>query len=515
MSIKILWADDEIDLLKPHIIFLQSKSYSIDAVNSGADAIEHARNYEYDAIFLDEQMPGINGLEALQAIKVIRPGTPVVMITKSEEENIMEAAIGSQIADYLIKPVNPNQILLSLKKILDKSALVAQKTADDYRTAFQTIASEIGGSCSWDNWAEVYSKLSRWSIELSETKQPEMAEILQMQYTEANSGYARYIKDSYMGWFSNAADKPLLTTGIIRHKVAPLLAAGKKTMLLVIDNLRLDQWWAIRSDIKEHYKIANEELCSAILPTTTQYSRNSLFAGLMPSEIARKYPHLWKDDAEEGGKNMHEEELLAENLKGLGYADKFYFEKVVSSGKSKKIQDMFASIKRNQFSALVYNFVDTLSHARTEMEIIKELARDENAYRSLTKSWFGHSPLSELLSLVSKLNITIVIATDHGSVRGINPIKITGEKDITTNLRYKSGRTLSYNIKDVYEIKEPERAGLPSSHLSSSYVFATKSDFFAYPNNFNHYAKYYRDTFQHGGVSLEEMIIPLAVLEPK
>lgn len=515
MSVRILWADDEIDLLKPHILFLEAKSYSVDAVISGVDAIRKSREFAYDVIFLDEQMPGLSGLQTLEQIKAFRPDTPVVMITKNEEENIMEAAIGSQIADYLIKPVNPNQILHSLKKILQVKTLVTQKTESDYRSEFGKIGVEIGEAETWTEWCDVYRKLINWDLQFTAQDTADMKDVLQMQMSEANRQFSKYIKSTYKDWFKGSDDKPLLTPNIIKETVIPRLKAGDKTVLLVIDNLRLDQWKIIRPLIKEFFTVEQDTLCCAILPTTTQYSRNALFAGLLPSAIAEKYPQYWKNDEEEDGKNLYEEDLLREQLVRNGFSDKFYFEKVTAAGGGKKLSEKISNMMSCQLSVIVYNFVDTLSHARTEMEIIKELANDEAAYRSLTLTWFRHSPLYDFLRKLSEEDVSLVITTDHGSVKGLNAIQVVGERTITTNLRYKTGKSLKYNAKEVFEIKEPKQIGLPVTHLSSSYIFATKNDFFAYPNNFNHYAKYYRDTFQHGGISLEEMIIPLACLRSK
>lgn len=515
MSVRILWADDEIDLLKPHIIFLEAKSYQVDAVISGVDAIKKCKETAYDVIFLDEQMPGLSGLQTLNEIKSFSPDTPIVMITKNEEENIMEAAIGSKIADYLIKPVNPNQILLSLKKILQVKSLVTQKAQSDYRTEFGQIGDEIGQASEWTEWCEVYRKLVNWDLQFTEQNAAEMKDVLQMQLTEANSQFARYIKTTYKSWFKGSEDRPLMTHNIIKESVIPHVKAGDTTVLLVIDNLRLDQWRIIRPLIKEFFNIERDELCCAILPTTTQYSRNALFAGLMPAAIAEKYPQYWRNDDDEDGKNLFESDLLEEQLKRNGINDKFYFEKITAAGGGKKLSEKVPQMMSHKLSVVVYNFVDTLSHARTEMEIIKELASDEAAYRSLTLSWFQHSPLYDFLRRLSEEKVRLIIATDHGSVKGQNPIQVVGERTITTNLRYKTGRTLKYNPKEVFEVTEPKVVGLPTSHLSATYIFAAKNDFFAYPNNYNHYAKYYRDTFQHGGISLEEMIIPLISLRSK
>jgi len=514
-NITILWADDEIDLLKPHIIFLETKGYTVVSVNNGDSAIEKARETAFDIIFLDEQMPGVSGLEALTAIKSFRPDTPIVMITKSEAEDIMEAAIGSKISDYLIKPVNPNQILLSLKKNLNHKELISQKTTSEYQSEFAKLGMEINDANSWEEWVEVYKKVVFWELELAKSDERGMDEVLKMQKSEANNHFCKFVKDNYEDWFAGDEENPLLSPNIVKEKVLPLLKNNETTVLLVIDNLRLDQWRVIRPLIKDMFKIEEDELYSSILPTTTQYSRNALFAGLMPNEIERHYPNLWMNDEDEGGKNQFEEDLLKTQLKRYGIDTPIFFEKVTAVNAGKKLLDKVNQIPNHLLSVIVYNFVDTLSHKRTEMEIIKELASDEAAYRSLTLSWFKHSPLYNTLKILSQKKIKLVITTDHGSIRCQNPVKVVGEKEITTNLRYKQGKTLKYNDKDFYVVKKPADIHLPKSHLSSTYIFALHNNFIAYPNNYNYYVKYFRDTFQHGGISMEEMIIPIITLSSK
>lgn len=514
--ISILWADDEIELLKPHIIFLTEKGYDVVPVNNGAEAVEQVESNYFDIVFLDEQMPGITGIDALNQIKAIKPDVPVVMITKSEEEHIMEAAIGSKISDYLIKPVNPNQILLSLKKNLKNKELISQKTTSDYQSEFSKLGMLINECESWNDWVDVYKKIVFWELELEKNSGETMDEVLKMQKIEANSNFSKFIKESYIDWLNDEIENaPLFSPSVIRNTVAPLLREDKKVVLLVIDNLRYDQWLGIRPLIGEYFNIMQDDLYSSILPTTTQYARNALFAGLMPSEIEKIYPDLWLDDTDEGSKNQYEEELCKLNLKRLGLSDKIFFEKVTAVTAGKRLKDKISNIESSQLSVIVYNFVDTLSHARTEMEVIKELASDEAAYRSLTTSWFSHSPLFDVIKELSRKDVHLVITTDHGSSRVNKPIKVVGDKQVTTNLRYKQGKTLSYKTKDVFEVKNPKEAFLPSINLSSTYIFAYPNEFFAYPNNYNYYVNYYKDTFQHGGISMEEMIIPLAVLESK
>jgi len=515
-EISILWTDDEIDLLKPHIIFLEQKGYQIDTATNGSDAIDLVENNAYDIIFLDENMPGLSGLETLYKIKQINPLVPVIMITKSEEENIMDEAIGSKINDYLIKPVNPNQILLAIKKNIDKDRLITQKTTSAYQSAFSKLGMEINDSLSHEDWIDIYKKLTYWELELSGSSDSTMDEVLRMQLNEANSSFSKFIKRNYTDWFdAKNTDKPLLSPNLLKEKVFPLLKEGKQVVFLLIDNLRFDHWKSIEPILSNYYKLETEELYYSILPTATQYSRNSIFSGLMPSEINKLYPELWKNDDEEGGKNLYEEEMLKTLLHRYNITGGMYFEKVTDIKYCKRIADNMNSILNNQFVSIVVNFVDALSHARTDQKMMRELANSTTAYRAITKSWFEHSPLLEMLKAFADKDIHLVISTDHGSIQVSDPVKIIGDRATTTNLRYKQGRNLNYNKKDVIEILNPTDAFLPKTNISSTYVFAYGNDFFAYPNNYNHYVKYYRDTFQHGGVSLQEMILPIISMKSR
>ena len=515
-QVRILWADDEIDLLKPHIIFLESKGYQVTAVSSGVDAIDQVSENRFDAVFLDENMPGVSGLEALGKIKAIQPNTPVIMITKNEEESIMEDAIGSKISDYLIKPVNPNQILLSLKKNLDSKRLVSERTTSSYQQEFRQIGMRLNDQLDWEEWIDLYKQIVFWDLELQKGGDPSMQEILSMQKDEANSQFARFVEDNYIDWVrGNSDSRPEMVHTVFKNWVSPELGAGKPLFLVVIDNLRLDQWKAIQQLIEEDFRIEDERTLMSILPTATQYARNSLFAGLMPSEIQKQHPGLWLDDEDEGGKNMHEEELLVHQLKRLGKPIKHSYAKITNHNFGKKVLDNIHSLASNDLNVIVYNFVDMLSHARTEMEVIRELADDEAAYRSLTKSWFEHSPLRDIMKEIRAMGAKMLITTDHGTVHAKHPIKVVGDRNTNTNLRYKTGRNLNYSAKKVFEVKNPTDAYLPKTNMSSRYIFARTNDFFAYPNNYNHYVKYYKDTFQHGGISLEEMIIPFIVCAPR
>jgi CheY-like chemotaxis protein len=514
MQGKILWADDEIELLKPHILFLESKGYEVDSVNNGSEAVEKSNENAYDIIFLDENMPGISGLEALSRIKETKPYVPVVMITKSEEEHIMEEAIGSKIADYLIKPVNPNQILLSIKKNLDQSKLVSQKTNSNYQQEFRQLGMLLNGRLDANEWCDLYNKLVFWELELEKIEDSGMREILDMQKKEANNLFARFIEQNYEDWLNGVEESPQMIHTLMKDRIAQFIGK-EKTFVLLIDNLRFDQWKVLQPIFSKYFSIESEDIVFSILPTATHYARNAFFAGLMPSEIEKKFPTLWKSEDDEGGKNMHEKEFLEANLKRLGKNVKWSYNKITNYDAGKKLSDNFNQLKENDVNYIVYNFVDMLSHARTEMEVIRELADDEAAYRSLTVSWFDHSPLHDIVKKIADSGAKLIITTDHGTIRVSNPVKIVGERNTNSNLRYKVGRGLSYNEKHVFRVANPQDAFLPKGKMSSEFVFAKEYDYFVYPNNYNHFVNYYGNTFQHGGISLEEVLIPFVVLNTK
>ena len=511
----LLWVDDEIELLRAHIIFLEKKGYEVRTVSNGIDAIDQCRQQTFDLIMLDEQMPGLSGLETLQQIKEIQPATPVVMVTKSEEENIMNQAIGAKIADYLIKPVNPSQILLTLKKNSHRKEIVTEVTQSSYQQSFMDISMQIQNCANLDDWKDLYKRLVRWELELSSTES-NMTEMLKMQKEDANLGFAKFIKKNYLQWIDERGkgDTPLMSPDIFKSKVFPLLSAGEKVFLIVIDNFRFDQWRVLSQEIGDQFDI-DEDLYMSILPTATQYARNAIFSGLMPTQIAKMFPELWVDEDEEEGKNLNEAPLIQTQIERFRRHDTFSYHKINDSAGAEKFLQQYANLKQYDLNVLVVNFIDMLSHARTEMKMVRELASNESAYRSITLSWFRHSVLSNIFPLLAQSNYKIIITTDHGSIRATKPVKIVGDRNTNTNLRYKLGKNLSYNDKEVFAIKEPHKAQLPSPNLSTSYVFATNDAFFAYPNNYNYYVSYYKDTFQHGGISMEEMLIPLITLTPR
>jgi CheY-like chemotaxis protein len=516
-KIIILWADDEIDLLRPQILFLEKKGYEVITVTNGHDALEECQqNRNIDVVFLDESMPGITGLETLSRIKAEIPLLPIVMITKNEAENVMEEALGSQIADYLIKPVNPNQILLTLKKIIDNKRLVREKTSSDYQQEFRQIFTEINSGLNFEEWVEVYKRIINWELKIDSSNSTEMGDILSMQKKEANTEFSKYVAKNYLNWVQADSDGPVMSHQLFRRKIFPQIAGNPPTFVLLLDNLRFDQWKVIEPALTELFRVEDEDYFCSILPTATQYSRNAIFAGMMPAEIDKQFPDWWLNDYEEGGKNLYENELLGEQIrKTIRKELKYDYLKITNVAAAKQMQDNVLNYVKNDLTVIVYNFIDMLSHARTEMEVLKELAGDEKAYRSLTKSWFENSPLYGALQKLAEKDIQLIVTTDHGTIRVNNPSKVVGDRDTTTNLRYKMGRNLQYDKKDVLEIRDPLQARLPRPNVSSSYIFAKEDTFFLYPNNYNHYHNYYKNTFQHGGISLEEMICPVVRLKSK
>ena len=510
----LLWVDDEIEMLRAHIIFLEKKGYDVTTVNNGNDAIEECRKRNFDLVLLDEMMPGITGLETLQQIKEISPSTPIVMVTKSEEENIMDQAIGQKIADYLIKPVNPSQILLALKKNIHKKQIVTEVTQTGYRKEFQDIAMRIMDCSTLDDWKDIYRRLVRWELELS-SADSDMTEMLQMQKEEANNSFAKFVRKNYLSWVApGTTQRPLMSPDIFKKCVFPAVNNGEKVFLIVIDNFRYDQWRTLAQDIGEMFDV-NEDMYMSILPTATQYARNAIFSGLMPEQIERMFPDLWVDEDEEEGKNINEEPLVRTQIERYRRHDTFSYHKINDSVGAERLIERLGELKKNDINVVVVNFIDMLSHARTESKMVRELANNESAYRSITLSWFRHSVVGELLKALAQTDCTVIITTDHGSIRASKPIKIIGDRNTNTNLRYKLGKNLNCQSKEVFVVKNPHDAQLPAPNLSTSYVFATGNSFLAYPNNYNYYVSYYKDTFQHGGISMEEMLIPLVTLKKR
>lgn len=513
----ILWADDEIELLKPQLLFLEKKGYDVIPVTNGHDALEECEsNKSIDIVFLDESMPGITGLETLSRLKKTNPNLPVVMITKNEAETVMEEALGSQIADYLIKPVNPNQILLTLKRIIDNQRLIRERISSDYQQEFNQIFSQINGKPDYEEWVDIYRKIINWEIKIDQSNSTEMADILSMQKREANSAFCKYISNNYISWVQHTNPGPVMSDNLMRSKVFPKIDHAVPTIFLLLDNLRYDQWRIIEPIISELFRVEEEDFFFSILPTSTQYSRNAIFSGMMPADIDRAHPDWWRNDNEEGGKNLYEDQLLGELIRRAFRKEiKYDYLKITSVHNARQMQENVLNYLTNDLTVIVYNFIDMLSHARTEMEVLKELAGDEKAYRSLTRSWFENSPLWSALQRLADRDVQLFVTTDHGTIRVNTPCRVIGDRETTTNLRYKVGRNLQYDRKEVLEVRDPLQAKLPRPNISSSYIFAKEDSFFLYPNNYNQYNNYYKNTFQHGGISLEEVICPFIRMRSK
>ena len=458
---RLLWADDEIDLLKPHILFLEERGYEVVTVCSGQDAIEAARETVFDLIFLDENMPGLSGLEVLAVIKEAHPTVPVVMITKSEDEGIMNQAIGSKIADYLIKPVNPNQILLSLKKNLHKNQIVTETTASGYQQEFMKIGTQIGDSLTADDWKDLYKKLVHWELELASSPTG-MTELLHAQKMEANQTFCKFIKQNYETWLSqpDSPNRPLMSPDIFKKKLFPLLDEGEKVFFILIDNFRWDQWQVVKDLLSEDFTF-QEDLYYSILPPVTQYARNAIFSGLMPIQIAEMFPKFWVDEDSEAGKNLNEAPLIQTQMERFRKKHTFTYHKIIESVVGEKLLQSFSQFDRHPLNVIVFNFVDMLSHARTDSKMIRELVSSEAAYRSLTRSWFQHSTTLEFFRKIAKKGYKIVLTTDQGTIRINNAIKVIGDKSVNSNLRYKLGKRLTYNPKEVFAMTNPQKFGLP------------------------------------------------------
>lgn len=514
---RLLWVDDEIDFLRPHILFLQGKGYDVTTVTNGVDALEKCRTSAFDLVLLDEHMPGLTGLETLEKLKQTCPDLPVVMVTKSEEENIMDMAIGRQIADYLIKPVNPNQILLSLKKVLHRQDIVSASAANDYREDFAKIDRLIADTQTARQWQELYRRLVRWELELAQHDGP-MGEMAMQQKGEANARFARFVGENYARWMASEGkdpEQPLLSHRLMEHTVFPLLKRGERVFFCVIDNFRYDQWRVIAPELAPLFSI-DEQLYFSLLPTATQYARNAIFAGMTPDEIAGRFPHLWVDEDSPEGKNLNELPLIEQQLAARcpGYRCSYH-----KLNDARGVEQLTADLPRLQACPLtvaVLNFIDMLSHSRTENKLLRELASTEAAYRSITLSWFRHSPLTALFRALARAGWTVVLTTDHGSIRVKEPVRVQSNAgEANSNLRYKVSKNISYPARRVVEADRPALFRLPAPGLSSRYIFATGTDFFAYPQEFNRYAAHYTDTFQHGGISMEEMMVPVAVMHAR
>ena len=516
---RILWADDEIDMLRPHLMFLENKGYDVTSVTNGADAVQQVKDGAFEVILLDEQMPGMDGLETLAKIKDVRPEVPVVMVTKSEEETLMEEALGGQISDYLTKPVNPSQILLTCKRLLERSRLRQQSLSQSYLQSFNQIAQRLHQPLSHAEWVELYLELVRYDLELEEDEGAR--DILDDQVRDANRIFGQFIEDHYSEWIAEVdydpdEYRPVLSHEIIPEYVIPELRSGDEPVVFfVIDCMRYDQWLEFEKLLRPLFDI-DTDFYYGILPTATPYARNAIFSGLLPADLIERFPKVWSMDEEnEHSRNQYEEALLHHQLEQHHLDANIRYDKLIATEDGRTFAQDASNLTQHDLSAVVVNFVDILAHSRSDSDVIKELAPDEQAYRALTRTWFEHSWLYDALRRLSETDATVVITTDHGAIRSLRSTKVIGDRETSTALRYKYGRNLKCDEQDAIFVKDPERFGLPPHNMNTNYIIAKEDYYFVYPTNFHHYENLYRDTMQHGGASLQEMILPVATMRPK
>jgi len=517
-SRKILWVDDEIDLLRAHLKLLENKGYVVETATNGEDAIEIVRKGSIDLVLLDEMMPGIGGLKTLSAIKALDAALPVVMITKNEAESLMEEAIGSKITDYLLKPINPTQVLMACKKILAGRKIAGEHLSRDYVQEFQQISRELLGPIDYKGWIDIYAKLTAWDIDLDEHPDLGLRQTLLDQRREVNAEFAKYVEKNYRSWLQSDSNRPNLSTDIVRQYIVPELKGKRSVFFFVIDCLRLDQWLIMERMLSDFYSMERNYYYS-ILPTATPYSRNAIFSGLFPADLERRFPEIWKSgEDDESSRNRHEHQLLDDLLSRSGITLKpdSKYVKILDTEFGRQIENNIASYVNSKLTAIVVNFIDMLAHGRSDSPLLKEIAPDESAYRTLTGSWFQHSALFGMLKTLSRQkNVVIYLTTDHGSVRCMRGSKVVGDREASTNLRYKYGRNLRVNDREAVYVKNPEDFRLPRGSVTTTYVMAKEDYYFVYPTDYHKYLNQYRDSFQHGGISLEEMILPIVKLEPK
>ena len=515
---RILWVDDEIELLRPHIRLLSEKGYAVETATNGEDAVATVRQNGFDLVFLDEMMPGMGGLRTLAEIKDLRPNLPVVMITKNEEESLMEEAIGVKINDYLTKPVNPSQVLLACKKILEGKKLTGAIVSKDYIQEFNQIAVALMNDLDYRQWIEIYTRLVSWSLELDEHPELGLKQTLIDQFRECNLAFGKYIERHYRDWVDQSTDRPALSLEVVDRFLIPELQEGKSVIFFVIDCLRLDQWLVMESMLHEYFEISKQYYFS-ILPTATPYSRNAIFSGSYPCDVEVRFPELWeKSEDDENSRNRYERQFLDKLLerRKITLRPEPKYVKILDAEFGRSIENTINSYTQQKLTSIVVNFVDMLAHGRSDSSLLKEIAPDESAYRTLTKSWFTHSSLFGMLkTLARNRNVTLILTTDHGSIRSLRGSKVLGDREASTNLRYKYGRNLKCEEKGAIFVKNPLEYKLPRRGVAVNYIIAKEDFYFVYPTDYHKYLNQYRDSFQHGGVSMEEMILPVVKLTPR
>jgi CheY-like chemotaxis protein len=513
---KILWADDEIELLKPHILMLEERGYRVTPVTNGTDAVAFAAREKFDVVLLDESMPGMGGLAALEAIKERDPAIPIVLVTKNEAESLMDDAIGRRIDDFLLKPVRPTQIFLALKRLLESNRLQESRRARDYVAELARLRAESAQGLDWRGWVDLYARSAQWDVELDQVDDAGLKQAQGDQRRELNVEFSQYVEAAYESWVQGG-EAPPLSTGVFDRWVAPHLRDGRRVYFVIIDCMRLDQWLTVEPLLRAHFEIELAHHVS-ILPTATPYSRNAIFSGLLPDEIRRLHPEYWQEaSGDERSKNRYERQLLEAHLGRLGLAlsPGLKYLKVYNVEEANNVRRNVVTFQNIPLVAMVFNFLDMLTHGRSESDLLKELAPDESAFRSVMRSWFLHSALFETLKGMAKQDCTVVITTDHGAVLSRRSALVYGTRETSTNLRFKFGSNISCEARQAIHVKDPARFRLPGDGHHKAYIIAKEDFYFVYPTRFHEYENKYRGSFQHGGISLEEMILPVATLTPR
>jgi DNA-binding NarL/FixJ family response regulator len=512
----VLWIDDEADLLESHRIFLREKGFEVDSASNADDAVEMLRRRQYGIVLLDEQMPGKRGLEAYREIRELDPLLPIVMVTKSEEDATLREAIGVDVRDYLVKPINPRQVLSVITRVLEGPRIRQQHIARSFVERFRAIEIERERTLDWRGWIARFSELVDWDIQLAHAREQSLYESLQSLYPDMRREFADFMRTAYPAWLHDLeGERPPLSIDVVGEFLLPVLERSRAALFVVIDCLRLDQWRVLQPLLTPYFDVETTHYFS-VLPTATPYSRNALFSGLFPGEIAARFPDWW-GDREDESLNAHERELLEAHLAELNVPAPVRYEKVSTAADSAELERRLSgAIAAEGVSAFVFNFVDLLTHGRSESAILYEVARDEMALRQITRQWFERSVLFSLLKDAARRGVPALLTTDHGSIHCQTPATVFAKRDATANLRYKFGEDLrAERAEHALLFSNSDHLRLPRRGLGGNTLLAVGDTFFVYPTKLREYQTRYRGSFLHGGVTPEEVILPIALLTPR
>jgi len=512
----VLWIDDEADLLESHRIFLREKGFEVDAATNADDAVEMLRRRPYGIVLLDEQMPGKRGLEAYHEIRELDPLLPIVMVTKSEEDATLREAIGVDVRDYLVKPINPRQVLTVITRVLEGPRIRQQHIARSFVDRFRAMELERERTLDWRGWVARYAEMVDWDIQLAQAREQSLYDALQALYPDLRREFAAYMKTAYPAWLRDLeGDRPPLSIDVVGEFLLPVLERSRGVVFVVIDCLRLDQWRVLQPLVAPLFDVELTHHFS-VLPTATPYSRNALFSGLFPGEIAARFPDWWGDRDDES-LNAHEKALLEAQLRELKVPAPVRYEKISSAHDAAELERRLGGAIANEgVSAFVFNFVDLLTHGRSESAILYQVAKDEIALRQITRQWFERSLLFALLKEAARRGVPVLVTSDHGSIHCQTPATVYAKRDATANLRYKFGEDLrAERAEHALLFSNADDLRLPRRGLGANTLLAVGDTFFVYPTKLREYQTRYRGSFLHGGVTPEEVILPVALLTPR